>query len=567
MKRIVLVVFAFVLAFAGVPLVQLGDSASASQSDIISDGVFGNENSMSEVQIDNFINSFPNSCLKPSNYPAGLSPVTWSEPLGYSSYGNSTSPARIIWRAATLYHINPQVILATLEKEQGLVSGNTVYGTCNIRVPYNSAMGYNCPDGSENARKSYPNIGIGDDQKTCVQKESNATFSRQVNHAAWQLSFDAHRAYGDLSWLGDGAVTYVGFMTQGNRARVQGGLTQYYDGIAIIDGTPVQLANGPTAALYNYTPHFNSFETIFTKWFGTTHTINIPGCDIATNTSLSCVWKARKPDSSEIITTSHSDINYYVNSLGYGYAGFSFVVRNAISPSQGNIPVYTLTKSSGATFLTADYNEYNTLSAPNSGFTPNGIAFYADPANSNSGWPVYRMYNPQTYQHVWTTSPGDYASGYNVEQVAFTSINSVRQETAPPSGQKLVYRFRDMPSNAHFWTTDLYERDSMIAAGYSYDGVGWRSLKENGTPIYRLYAEALKQHLYTTDYSEVQNLSTNHGWRYEGVSMYAASSGSPIYRLYRPQTGEHFYTADANERQILISKKVFLDEGVAWYQP
>lgn len=558
----------FVLAATSIftPLALPSKTAYASREDIISDGVFGNENAMSESQIDNFINAFPNSCLKPTNYPAGLSPVTWKEPLGYSAYGGDVSPARIIWKSAQLYHINPQVILATLEKEQGIVTGNSTYG-CTSRLTYNSAMGYNCPDGSENARKSYPNIGIGDDQKTCVQKESNVTFSRQVNRAAWQLSFDAHRANGDLAWMGDGAIQYYGRMTQGNRARVQGGSVQYYDGTTIIDGVSIQLANGPTAALYNYTPHFNSFETIFTKWFGTTHTVSIPGCDIATNTSLSCVWKARKADGSEVITPTHGDINYYVNNLGYGYGGFSFVVRNASSPSQGNIPIYNLIKASGATFLTADYNEYSALSAPNSGFTPNGIAFFADPANSNSGWPVYRMYNPQTYQHVWTTSPGDYATDYNVEQVAFTSINSVRQETAPPSGQKLVYRFRDMPSNAHFWTTDLYERDSMIGAGYSYDGVGWRSLKENGTPIYRLYAEALKQHLYTTDYSEVQNLSTNHGWRYEGVSMYAASSGSPVYRLYRPQTGEHFYTTDAYERQVLITNKVFLDEGVAWYQP
>ena len=564
MKRIVLVIFAFVLAFAGAPLVQLGDSASASQSDIISDGVFGNENSMSEVQIDNFINSFPNSCLKPSNYPAGLSPVTWSEPLGYSSYGNSTSPARIIWRAATLYHINPQVILATLEKEQGLVTGNTVYGGCNTRIPYNSAMGYNCPDGSENARKAYPNIGIGDDQKTCVQKESNVTFSRQVNHAAWQLSFDSHRAYGDLSWLGDGAVTYVGFMTQGNRARVQGGSTQYYDGIAIIDGTPIQLANGPTAALYNYTPHFNSFERIFTSWFGTTHTTNIPGCEIATNTSLSCVWKARKPDSSEVITIDHGEINYLVNTLNYGYIGMSYVTRNPQAPASGNIPVYKMTKSTGATFLTTDIAEYTSLSGA---FTPNGIAFYADPANSNSGYPVYRMYNSQTYQHVWTSTPADYPS-YTNEGTYFSSLSTVRQDTAAPTGQSLVYRFRDLPNNVHFWTTDLYERDAMIRAGYVYDGIGWRSSQTStATPVYRLYAEAIQQHLYTTSWPEVANLSANHGWRYEGIAMYATASGSPVYRLYQPQTGEHFYTTDSNERQFLISRGVFLDEGIAWYQP
>ncbi|MEO5950645.1 MAG: hypothetical protein ABIQ04_04310 [Candidatus Saccharimonadales bacterium] len=541
----------------------LNKTVAASQSDIISDGVFGNEDAMSEDQINNFINAFSGSCLRPSNYPAGLSPATWNEPISYTVYGGDVSAARIIWKSAKLYHINPQVILATLEKEQGIVSGNARYG-CS-RTVYNSAMGYNCPDSSENALKSYPNIGIGDDQKTCVQREQNATFSRQVNHAAWQLSFDAHRAYGDISWLDDGAVTYGGFMTQGNRARVQNGSIQYYDGIANIDGTSIQVANGPTAALYNYTPHFNSFETIFTRWFGTTHTTNIPGCDAATNTSLSCVWKARKPDGSEVITTSFGDINYYVNNLGYGYVGMIFLSRNQISPSSGNIPVYAMTKSSGATFLTTNLTEYNALSGS---FTPNGILFYADPANSNSGYSVYRLYNSQNQQHVWTTRPYDYPSSYVSEGVVFSALSPVIQEVAPAQGQNLVYRFRNLPNNVHFWTTDVNERDSMIRAGYTYDGVGWKSVQgQTGTVVYRMYSDGLKQHLYTTSWPEVHDLATNHNWQYEGVAMYAASNGTPVFRLYRPQTGEHFYTTDSNERQFLISQGVFLDEGIAWYQP
>lgn len=125
---------------------------------------------------------------------------------------------------------------------------------------------------------------------------------------------------------------------------------------------------------------------------------------------------------------THGDINYYVNNLGYGYGGFSFVVRNASSPSQGNIPIYNLIKASGATFLTADYNEYSALSTPNSGFTQMVSPFSLTTQNSNSGWrTVYRMYNPQTYQHVWTTSPGDYATDYNVKQVTLLLTQFVKK--------------------------------------------------------------------------------------------------------------------------------------------
>lgn len=237
--------------------------AHATQSNQISDGIFYNSGAMSESAIESFIGSFPNSCLLAKNYPNGLSPITFSENTGYSNYGANVSPARIIWNTSQLYKINPQVILTTLEKEQNLVTGAA---GCAV-WKYNSAMGYNCPDGSENALKDYPNIQI---YRTCVARESNAGFSRQVNHAGWQLSFDGKRANGDLSWNGDGATMYYGRMTQGNRARVNGGQVAYYDGYTTIDGQSIYLENGATAALYNYTPHFSNFETIFTKWFGST---------------------------------------------------------------------------------------------------------------------------------------------------------------------------------------------------------------------------------------------------------------------------------------------------------
>lgn len=236
-------------------------TAFADLGNLISDSTFVNTGSMTEQQIDNFINSFPKSCLIPRNYPAGLSPVTFLEPTSYFDYGGNTSPARVIWKAANLYGISPQVILATLEKEQNLVTGNAGCATWK----YNSAMGYNCPDGSENALKDYPNIGI---YRTCVARESNAGFSRQVNHAAWQLIFDMNRAYGRTDWGGDGSVYYYGRMTEGWRARVAGGPQSYYDGYVMIDGQAIYLSNGATASLYNYTPHINNFKRIFTSWFG-----------------------------------------------------------------------------------------------------------------------------------------------------------------------------------------------------------------------------------------------------------------------------------------------------------
>lgn len=241
----------------------------ASKSNQIDDSVFYNYSSMSEAQIANWINNnFPSSCLLPQNYPAEYNNSAWrnntfKEPLPNNTFGGEVSPARIIWRASQLYSLNPQVVLTTLEKESDLVSGSK--GCSAWR--YNSAMGYNCWTGAEGYLKDYPDIGIS---QTCVQTKSYAGFSPQVDNATWQLAFDGHRANGDLSWGGWGNITYYGRMTQGYRARVNGGSQSYYDGYTTINGEAVYLENGPTAALYNYTPFFTRFESIFTSWFGST---------------------------------------------------------------------------------------------------------------------------------------------------------------------------------------------------------------------------------------------------------------------------------------------------------
>ena len=262
MKKFLTLISLAVFLALSINMQPVGASDYA-KTNIIDDAVFTNESSMSEVQIQAFINQFPNSCLQSQNYPSGLSPATFKNPIDYWTYDTSdSSPAHIIYWASTYYHLNPQVILTTLEKEENLVTGSQ---GCSLGR-YNSAMGYNCPDSL--TYHTYANISI---YNTCVERESNASFVRQVSHATWQLRFDEERAYGNVDWGGDGNVVYGGRMTQGYRARVYGGTPIYYDGYTVIDGESIFLNNGSTAALYNYTPHFSNFYNIFTNWFGSTH--------------------------------------------------------------------------------------------------------------------------------------------------------------------------------------------------------------------------------------------------------------------------------------------------------
>jgi hypothetical protein len=85
------------------------------------------------------IGAAPYVCLEnyvenPSNGQNNLQNPSATIPWGQSA-------AQIIYNAAQAYNINPQVILTTLQKEQGLVTDNWPWTN-----EYTEAMGYNCPD-------------------------------------------------------------------------------------------------------------------------------------------------------------------------------------------------------------------------------------------------------------------------------------------------------------------------------------------------------------------------------------------------------------------------------------
>ena len=182
-----------VLVFVLLALFPSGAHASFNANDIMDDGVFTNANSMSAASIQNFLNQWPSGCL--TNYKAPY-------PTDYFTYGSNVSAANVIYRAAKYWGLNPQVILATLQKESSVVTGTASYGCKYIKT----AMGYDCPDSG-----------------SCPVHASNLGFSQQVMHAAWQLRFNQERSYGNTGWDDDGGITYSGYMTKGNRARVQGG--------------------------------------------------------------------------------------------------------------------------------------------------------------------------------------------------------------------------------------------------------------------------------------------------------------------------------------------------------
>ncbi|MFN8015485.1 MAG: hypothetical protein U0R17_02605 [Acidimicrobiia bacterium] len=139
-KRIALVLLLVISTFGSVQLINISDANAADASRfnpgrIIDDRIFTNTSSMNTQQIQNFLNTVNgvgSTCLK--NY------IT-DQPLGNNTYGGPVSAAQAISDVSTLYGLNPQVILVTLQKEQSLITTTNCSDS-----KYRSAMGFGCPD-------------------------------------------------------------------------------------------------------------------------------------------------------------------------------------------------------------------------------------------------------------------------------------------------------------------------------------------------------------------------------------------------------------------------------------
>lgn len=183
----------------------------------------------------------------------------------YSAKGTnipSKKPASyIIWKLAQTWGINPQVILATLQKESSLV---TMPNPETWR--FNSAMGYGCPDGKD-CNKSYKG------------------FVNQINMASYQFRYNYEALKSNSQFAdGDGDIHGVGSFACNGKTRFYsaalrpGNKVKFYGKSGKKDKT-VNIANEATSSFLCYTPHVGPFgETgysgsdnlvlFFTAWFG-----------------------------------------------------------------------------------------------------------------------------------------------------------------------------------------------------------------------------------------------------------------------------------------------------------
>lgn len=126
-----------------------------------------------------------------------------------------------------------------------------------------------------------------------------------------------------------------------------------------------------------------------------------------------------------------------------------------------------------------------------------------------------------------------------------------------------MLRLYNPNSGEHFYTGNASEKDSLVNAGWQYEGIGWVSPTE-GADVYRLYNPNTGDHHYTTNAAEKDNLA-NAGWKYEGV-CWKSGGEIPAYRVYNPNArgaGSHHYTTSQSEAQSLV-RAGWKDENVGW---
>lgn len=235
---------------------QAANNSSFDPGFIISDEVFYNEATMTTTQIQGFFAAKNPGC---TSYTSGGVRYTclgdYTEKTGSRAANSncsavtgksSESAASIIYRVARACGVNPQVLLVTLQKEQGFING----GARSSGI-YRKAMGYGCPDTSVCDSKYYG-------------------FFNQLYSAAWQFK------------------RYREAPTNFNHVAGRTNAIQYHP-TASCGSSPVFIKNQATAGLYNYTPYQpnaaalaagsglgdncsaygnRNFWRFFTDWFG-----------------------------------------------------------------------------------------------------------------------------------------------------------------------------------------------------------------------------------------------------------------------------------------------------------
>ncbi len=192
----------------------------------------------------------------------------------------SQTAAQVIAKVASVCHLNPQVILVMLQKEQTLVTGRRPYSGESVSLIYRKATGLGCPDTAPCDPAKY------------------GLFNQLYGVAYWLLRYTTPAGTSGPGW-----TSYSWFP-------VGRPTTVLYNPSGACGGKAITIANKATASLYYYTPYQpnaaalaagwgsgnscsaygnRNFFLYFTTWFGSTHQ-EVPAYPVTG--AIATAWKA-----------------------------------------------------------------------------------------------------------------------------------------------------------------------------------------------------------------------------------------------------------------------------------
>ena len=300
-------------------IAKTADLSQFKPGNIISDAVFFNAGTMSEAQIQSFLESkvatcrSGYTCLK--DYYVQTRSIASDAMCGAYAGGEVERASRVIYKVAQACGINPQVILVMLQKEQGLVTS-----TAPSSWAYQAAMGQGCPDTAACDVRYY---GL----------------FNQVHGGAWQLKRYANPP---------GTSNFFTWYSPGRTWNV------LYHPNASCGRGPVFIENQATANLYYYTPYQpnqaalsagyglgdacssygnRNFFNYFTDWFGSTQGFGVPA-EFADVYAANRAWLGH-PRSAVSCSSEGCVQSFEGGMIARGPSGV-FAVTNAYTTTWGN---------------------------------------------------------------------------------------------------------------------------------------------------------------------------------------------------------------------------------------
>ncbi len=138
-----------------------------------------------------------------------------------------------------------------------------------------------------------------------------------------------------------------------------------------------------------------------------------------------------------------------------------------------------------------------------------------------------------------------------------------------------MYRTYNPNADQHVFTTSTAEFRTITGYGLhdeTTDQAGWAvaaSPVPNTIPLLRLYNHNNGEHYYTTSSGE-RDILVSLGWNFEKVEGYMSTDGnigSPIYRLYNQVSGGHIFTENQQTRDSILAQfpGIWVQHGILGY--